>query len=354
MSVDGKKTDKLEIGTGDAAAALKTAIDAGTFTVSKVEKKPTKRNPYAPFTTSSLQQEASSRLGFSPSRTMQIAQRLYEDGIITYMRTDARADGARGASTRRAAPSKRSSATAYLPPTPRIYQTKAKNAQEAHEAIRPTDMFRNPDMLHLDADQQKLYGLIWRRTLASQMRPAEIERTTADIDVTAAGRAIALRAVGSVVTFPGLPGALWRRGQGRSRRRRRGQRANCRRSRSATRPNARRREIEQHFTQPPPRYSEASLIKKMEELGIGRPSTYAATITVLQDRDYVRLEKRALIPEDRGRHRHGVPRELLQQAMSSTALPPGSRNSSTGFRPASSHWKDVLREFWDEFHQADR
>src|SRR3569833_1977109 len=201
-SVDGKVTDKLDVKTGAEADALKAAIEAGRFEVRSVDKKPTKRNPYAPFTTSSLQQDASSRLGFSPSRTMQLAQRLYEDGVITYMRTDGIDMAPEAIAAARNAIEK-NFGTAYLPNTPRIYQNKAKNAQEAHEAIRPTDMFREPDSVG-DVDQRKLYGLIWRRTLASQMRPAEIERTTADIAVNAPGHDIVLRAVGSVVTFAGF------------------------------------------------------------------------------------------------------------------------------------------------------
>jgi DNA topoisomerase-1 len=345
-SVDGKKTDKLDIATGDEAKALMNAIDNGVFNVTAVDKKPTKRNPYAPFTTSSLQQDASSRLGFSPSRTMQIAQRLYEEGIITYMRTDAVQMAPEGIEQARRAIAKEFGAN-YLPEKARIYQTKAKNAQEAHEAIRPTDMFRNPDSLRGDADLQKLYGLIWRRTLASQMKSAEIERTTADIQVAGTPRAIELRAVGSVVTFPGFL-ALY------------GVEASADRDEDdedsrelpplsvGDRPKLEETVIEQHFTQPPPRFSEASLIKKMEELGIGRPSTYAATITVLQDRDYVKLEKRALIPEDRGR--------LVTAFLESFF----ARYVEFGFTAALEEqldlisdgkldWKEVLRQFWTEF-----
>ncbi len=345
-SVDGQKTDKLDVKSGEEAEALKRAIDSGRFTVSAVEKKPTKRNPYAPFTTSSLQQDASSRLGFSPQRTMQIAQRLYESGIITYMRTDGVQMAGEAIDQARRAIEKEYG-TAYLPPTPRLYQTKAKNAQEAHEAIRPTDMFRHPDTLRSDPDQHKLYGLIWRRTLASQMRPAEIERTTADIDVVAEGRAIVLRAVGSVVTFPGFL-ALY------------GVEAKEDRDEDdedsrelpplavGDTPHLEAALIEQHFTQPPPRYSEASLIKKMEELGIGRPSTYAATMSVLQERNYVRLEKRQLVPEDRGR--------LVTAFLESFF----SRYVEYGFTATLEEqldlisdgklsWKEVLRQFWEEF-----
>ncbi|MDB5562034.1 MAG: topoisomerase, partial [Hyphomicrobiales bacterium] len=352
-SVDGERTDKLDVKSGDEATALKAAIDAGAFTVASLEKKPTRRNPYPPFTTSSLQQDASSRLGLSPSRTMQIAQRLYEDGTITYMRTDAVQIAPEAITEARKAIEKEYG-TAYLPSTPRIYQTKAKNAQEAHEAIRPTDMFRHPDtMKHLDGDQQKLYGLIWRRTIASQMRSAEIERTTADIAVAASGRDIALRAVGSVVTFPGFL-ALY----GVEAKEDRDEEDEDSRELPALavgdQPKLESCDIEQHFTQPPARFSEASLIKKMEELGIGRPSTYAATITVLQDRDYVRLEKRALIPEDRGR----LVTAFLESFFARYVEFGFTANLEEQLDEISAgklDYKQVLRDFWNEFsrHTAE-
>lgn len=347
-SVDGKKTDKLDIGTGAEAEALKAAITAGTFSVSAVDKKPTKRNPYAPFTTSSLQQDASSRLGFSPTRTMQIAQRLYEDGLITYMRTDAVQMAPEGIDQARRA-IVQNFGSDYVPEKPRIYQTKAKNAQEAHEAIRPTDMFRHPDTMRGDPDRHRLYELIWKRALASQMRSAEIERTTADIAVFATSRDIALRAVGSVVTFPGFLAlygveAKEERAEGEDD----GDSRELPPLNVGDRPKLEEALIEQHFTQPPPRYTEASLIKKMEEIGIGRPSTYAATVGVLQDRNYVRVEKRALIPEDRGR----IVTAFLESFF--------TRYVEYGFTAALEEqldlisdgklaWKDVLRDFWSEF-----
>ncbi len=345
-SVDGKVTDKLAVATGDEAQALKAAIEAGRFEVRSVEKKPTKRNPYAPFTTSSLQQDASSRLGFSPSRTMQLAQRLYEDGIITYMRTDGVQMAPEAIGAARNAIEK-AYGTAYLPATPRLYQTKAKNAQEAHEAIRPTDMFRHPDQLGAEPDLKKLYGLIWRRTLASQMRSAEIERTTADIAVNAPGRDIALRAVGSVVTFPGFLALYGVEAKGD----RDDEDEDSRELPPLAVGDAPALEealIEQHFTQPPPRYTEASLIKKMEELGIGRPSTYAATISVLQDRNYVRLDKRALIPEDRGRIVTAFLQSFFEKLVEygfTAGLEEKLDRISAGELP----WKDVLREFWTDF-----
>ncbi|WP_127753181.1 type I DNA topoisomerase [Devosia sp. 1566] len=349
-SVDGKRTDKLAVKNGEDAAALKALIEAGQFNVSGVEKKPTKRNPYAPFTTSSLQQDASSRLGLSPSRTMQIAQRLYEDGLITYMRTDAVQMAPEGIAMARSAITKNFGAE-YLPEKPRIYQTKAKNAQEAHEAIRPTDMLKHPDtMSNLDADQLKLYGLIWRRTLASQMRSAEIDRTTVDIAVNVPGRQVELRAVGSVVTFPGFL-ALY------------GVEAKSdddeedEDSRElpplavGDKPALQAVEIEQHFTQPPARYTEASLIKKMEELGIGRPSTYAATLSTLKDRDYVRLEGKALHPEDRGR----IVTAFLESFFNRYVEYGFTANLEEQLDLISAgelDYKQVLRDFWRDFTVA--
>jgi DNA topoisomerase-1 len=351
-SVNGTKSDKLDIATEDEAAALKRAIEGGNLSVSSVERKPTKRNPYPPFTTSTLQQDASSRLGFSPSRTMQVAQRLYEGvtingesvGLITYMRTDAVQMAPEGIDqARRAIISEFGSD--YVPEKPRLYQTKAKNAQEAHEAIRPTDMFRHPDQLkHIEPDQLKLYQLIWRRTLASQMKSAEIARTTADIAVDGTDRAVTLRAVGSVVTFPGFL-ALY------------GTQASSDDDEDSRelpplaegdKPALETCEIEQHFTQPPPRFTEASLIRRMEELGIGRPSTYASTLSVLQDRDYVRLEKRALIAEDRGR----VVTAFLESFFTKYveySFTAGLEEQLDQISAGELDYKQVLREFWKDF-----
>jgi DNA topoisomerase-1 len=238
----------------------------------------------------------------------------------------------------------------FLPPSPRIYQNKAKNAQEAHEAIRPTDMSRSPDSIR-DPDQKKLYGLIWRRTLASQMRSAEIERTTADIDVGAPGREIVLRAVGSVVTFAGFLAVY---GVEAKEDRQPGSEDDDADSRElpplneGDRPALNEVLIEQHFTQPPPRYTEASLIKRMEELGIGRPSTYASTLAVLRDRDYVRLDKRALVPEDRGR----LVTAFLQSFFTRYVQYDFTANLEEQLDEISAgniEWKDVLRDFWRDF-----
>jgi DNA topoisomerase-1 len=349
FSVDGKKTDKLAIGNGDEAAALKALIEAGQFNVSNVEKKPTKRNPYAPFTTSSLQQDASSRLGLSPSRTMQIAQRLYEDGLITYMRTDAVQMAPEGIAMARSVIGKYFGEE-YLPEKARIYQSKAKNAQEAHEAIRPTDMFKRPESLSLDADQAKLYGLIWKRTLASQMASAQIDRTSVDIAVNVPGRAVSLRATGSVVTFPGfltLYGVEAKTDgdeddeDGRE----------LPPLKIGDKPSLEKVAIDQHFTQPPARYTEASLIKKMEELGIGRPSTYAATLGTLKDRDYVRLEGKALHPEDRGRIVTAFLESFFTRYVEygfTAHLEEQLDEISAG----TLDYKQVLRDFWRDFTAA--
>ncbi len=350
FSVDGKKSDKLDIKTGENAAELKKLIESGQFNVSSVEKKPTKRNPYAPFTTSSMQQDASSRLGLSPSRTMQIAQRLYEDGLITYMRTDAVQMAPEGISMARSVIGKYFGEE-FLPEKARIYQSKAKNAQEAHEAIRPTDMFKRPEQLSLDADQAKLYGLIWRRTLASQMKSAEIDRTTVDIAVNVPGRSVELRAVGSVVTFPGFL-KLW------------GVEAKSDEpddededSRElpalavGDKPSLQAVEIEQHFTQPPSRYTEASLIKKMEELGIGRPSTYAATLSTLKDRDYVRLEGKALHPEDRGRIVTAFLESFFTRYVE-YGFTAGLEERLDQVSAGDLDYKVLLRDFWKDFTAA--
>jgi DNA topoisomerase I len=343
-SVDGTKTDKLAIANGEDAQELKTAIEGGSFRIASVEKKPTKRNPYAPFTTSTLQQDASSRLSLSPSRTMQIAQRLYEDGLITYMRTDAVQMAPEAIEASRRVIAKEFGAD-YVPEKPRFYSTKAKNAQEAHEAIRPTELGKHPDTLrNLDPDQHKIYQLIWRRALASQMRSAEIERTTADIDVTAAGRAITLRATGSVVTFPGFLGVY---GVEKTDEDDEDSRELPALAEGDT-PALEKVEIEQHFTQPPARYTEASVIKKMEELGIGRPSTYASTLGTLRDRDYIRIEKRAIVPEDRGR----LVTAFLQSFFTKYVeygFTAGLEEQLDEISAGDIDYKEVLRRFWNDF-----
>ena len=307
VSFLGKKLGKLDIKNGVQAGDIKTMLDSATFSVASIEAKPVKRNPGPPFTTSTLQQAASGKLGYSASRTMQIAQKLYEGadiggetaGLITYMRTD----GVQMAPEAIDAARKMIGADfgpQYVPEKPRYYSAKAKNAQEAHEAIRPTDFSRHPKEMRrfLDEDQAKLYDMIWKRAVASQMQSADIERTTAEIEAKNGSQIAGLRAVGSVTRFDGFLAAY----------------TDHREEEDEDEENRKLPELKsgepvskemitatQHSTEPPPRYSEASLIKKMEELGIGRPSTYAATLKTLVDREYVKVDKRKLIPEAKGR-----------------------------------------------------
>ena len=269
------------------AEAAKAAVEAGRFTVASVETKPLSRNPPPPFTTSTLQQEAARKLGFSASHTMRVAQALYEDGAITYMRTDGVQMAPEAISAARRAIADRYDA-GYVPDKPRHYETKAKNAQEAHEAIRPTDFGRDRAG---SGDHGRLYDLIWKRALASQMASARLERTTVEL-ADGTGQH-GLRATGQVVLFPGFL-ALYE--EGRDDAEDDEDRRRLPRLREGDAPAKKAVKAEQHFTQPPPRYSEASLVKKMEELGIGRPSTYAAILQTLKDRDYVRLEKNRFFP----------------------------------------------------------
>ena len=306
-AIDGKKLGKLDLGDEASARAIEQAVKGQPFKVDSLESKPAKRHPYPPFRTSTLQQEASRKLGFSSSRTMQLAQRLYEGidiggetvGLITYMRTDGVDMAPEAIAATRNAILK-TFGEPYLPSVPRHYTSKAKNAQEAHEAIRPTEVSRHPASLRraLDADQLALYDLIWKRTIASQMESAELERTTADIGTTGRdGKHYSFRANGSVVKFDGFLKVYHEDLDD-------GEDEDARRLppwRAATPSASRSIAANQHFTEPPPRYSEASLIKKLEELGIGRPSTYVSILETLRIRGYVRLDKKRLIPEDKGR-----------------------------------------------------
>ena len=354
--IDGRKLGKYDLPDEQTARRAAERIAAEQFAVAEVATKPTRRNPPPPFTTSTLQQEASRKLGFGARRTMDLAQRLYEGitlkgetvGLITYMRTDGvqmageALDAIRGVI-------RNEFGAGFAPATPRIYKTKAKNAQEAHEAIRPTDPRRVPDVLGraLPEDQLRLYDLIWKRAVASQMESATLERTT--IDIASADGALVLRATGSVVVFPGFfklyqegrddPGED-ENGDVRLPKVAKGDRLN----RDAVRPA-------QHFTEPPPRYSEASLVAKLEELGIGRPSTYAQILSVLQERDYARLDKKRFIPEDKGR--------LVTAFLSSffgryvgydfTAELEERLDDITD---SKIDWKQVLRDFWQDFSHA--
>jgi DNA topoisomerase-1 len=334
----GEKLDRLSIGDQGTAEAAKAAVEAGRFSVASVETKPLSRNPPPPFTTSTLQQEAARKLGFAASHTMRIAQALYEDGSITYMRTDGVQMAPEAISAARRAVADRFDA-GYVPDQPRHYETKAKNAQEAHEAIRPTDFGRDRAG---SGDHGRLYELVWKRALASQMASARLERTTAEL--TDGTGQIGLRATGQVVLFPGFL-ALYEEGRDDaedddSRR--------LPRLREGDAPAKKKVTAEQHFTQPPPRYSEASLVKKMEELGIGRPSTYAATLQTLKDRGYVELEKNRFIPQESGRLLTAFLERFFERYVSFdfTAKLEDELDDISGGRAA---WQAVLEAFWKDF-----
>ena len=297
INLDGKKLEKFDLNSEAKALEAKAKIEAQNFAISNVERKKANRYPAPPFTTSTLQQEAARKLRFSAKKTMQVAQKLYEDGIITYMRTDAVNLSEEAIAACREAIVKYFG-EAYLPKQPKEYKTKSKNAQEAHEAIRPAHVSDTPKKLEgkLDADAYKLYELIWKRTVACQMNPAILDRVV--IDATSADGLILLRANGQVIDFDGFL-KLYQESKDDS----------DEDDENRILPNVTEGEKvdkgeitpEQHFTTPPPRFTEASLVKKLEELGIGRPSTYASIISVLQERKYVRVEKLRFIPEDRGR-----------------------------------------------------
>jgi DNA topoisomerase-1 len=370
VELDGRKLERYDLADGASAeAACRRLREAKAFQAERVEPKKTRRNPQPPFTTSTLQQEASRKLGFGASRTMRLAQQLYEGvnlggetvGLITYMRTDGVQIAEEAiAGARQLIQSKFGGP--YLPDTPRRYSTKAKNAQEAHEAIRPTDVSRAPDALagRLEPDQLKLYELVWKRTVASQMESARIDQVV--VDITVDGAAAKLRANGSVIAFPGFL-ALYQEGRdesGGNNGRANGTAAADSRGEDERRlppigegEALRCGEVtpEQHFTQPPPRFTEASLVKKLEELGIGRPSTYASILQVLQDRDYVRLEKRRFIAEDRGRVVTAFLAGFFERYVqyNFTADLETQLDDISGGR---AEWTDVLARFWSAFIQA--
>ncbi len=354
VGADGKKIQRLDIGSGAEAEDFKRAIEAANFTVTSVEAKPARRNPQSPFTTSTLQQEASRKLGFAPAHTMRIAQRLYEGidiggettGLITYMRTDGvQIDPSAITQARKVIGE--DYGKAYVPDAPRQYTAKAKNAQEAHEAIRPTDLSRRPASVKhkLDNDQARLYELIWMRTVASQMESAEMERTTVDIAAKAGARLLELRATGQVVKFDGFL-AVYQEGRDDD-----PEDEDSKRLPVINQGENLKREnlsVTQHFTEPPPRFSEASLVKRMEELGIGRPSTYASILQVLKDRGYVKLEKKRLHGEDKGR----VVVAFLENYFSRYVEFDFTADLEEKLDKISNNeisWKQVLADFWKDF-----
>jgi DNA topoisomerase-1 len=354
VGADGQKIQRLDIGSGAEAEAFTRDLENATFKVANVEAKPARRNPPPPFTTSTMQQEASRKLGFSPAHTMRLAQRLYEGidiggetvGLITYMRTDGIDVTSEAITAIRQMIGKEYGGN-YVPETPRSYQQKSKTAQEAHEAVRPTDPNRSPAEVakSVDRDQARLYELIWNRAVASQMQSAELERTTVDIEAKTGGRMLDLRATGQVVKFDGFL-TLYQEGHDED-----DEDEESRRLPAMSQDELLQKQAinsSQHFTEPPPRYSEASLVKRMEELGIGRPSTYAAILQVLQDRGYVRIDKKRLMPEDKGRVVVGFLESFFQRYVEYD-FTANLEEQLDRIANNEIDWKQVLKDFWIDF-----
>ena len=354
--LDGRKLDQFDLNTAALAEAAKAAVEAGSFSVASVERRRVKRNPQPPFTTSSFQMDASRKLGLGAQAAMRVAQQLYEGvdiggetvGLISYMRTDGVQMAREAIAAIRQHVGQEYGAD-YLPGAPREYSSKAKNAQEAHEAIRPTDVERTPGAVarYLNDEQRRVYDLIWKRAVASQMQSAELDQVAVDV----ASGGTRLRANGSIVAFDGFL-KLYREAtdeapEGDSRDESRmlppmHERDPLRRDKAAA---------EQHFTQPPPRYSEASLVKRMEELGIGRPSTYASIMETLRNRNYVRMESRRLFPEDRGRLVTAFLTSFFERYVD-TGFTAGLETQLDEVSDGRLDWRAVMEKFWREFSHA--
>lgn len=343
ISLAGKKLDKFDLGNQTQAELAEQAISSRELKIKAVEAKPASRNPSAPFMTSTLQQEASRKLGMGARQTMSTAQRLYEAGYITYMRTDGIDMAPEAVTMARDAIKNRYGAN-YIPPNPRVYKNKAKNAQEAHECIRPTDMTMDADSLKIiDGDQRKLYDLIWKRTLACQMEGARLERTA--VEIGSDDGQIGLRATGQVILFDGF---LRIYEEGRDDEVIEDEDKRLPQLNESEKADKRSVKPEQHFTQPPPRFTEATLVKRMEELGIGRPSTYASIVTTIQDRGYVSKDRNRLVPEDKGRLVIAFLENYFRRYVGygfTAELEAQLDDVSAGDRD----YKDVLGRFWQDF-----
>lgn len=351
FATDGNKLAKYDLNNEESALAAAALVRNEPLTVQAVERKPARRHPQPPFTTSTLQQEAARKLGFPANRTMRVAQSLYEGktldgettGLITYMRTDGVGIAQEALNATRGMIESRYGSK-YLPETPRVYKTKAKNAQEAHEAIRPTDPMRRPtDVAHaLDKDELKLYELIWRRTIASQMESAQMERTT--VTICSADKRAELRATGTVVTFDGFL-SVYQEGKDDE-----DDEAETLLPKMVEGENIALQDVmpKQHFTEPAPRFTEASLVKRMEELGIGRPSTYASILTVLRERNYVHMERNRFVPEDKGRLVTAFLEKFFDRYVQYDFT--ANLEEQLDFISAGKEdWKKVLHDFWSEF-----
>ena len=348
-----KKLDKLAIENQAQAKEIVKGLEKQAFTVKAVEKKQVKRSPQPPFTTSTLQQESVRKLGFSSSNTMRVAQKLYEGiniggetvGLITYMRTDSIAMAGEAIQSCREQIQGQYGAR-YVSGQVRQFKSKVKNAQEAHESVRPTDFSRTPEQMkpYLDAYQLKLYSLIWKRAIASQMADAQKEQMS--VDIISGDEQYILRANGSRTVFDGFL-KVYEEGSDQEKEKE-NQLPNLKQGQKIA-----LKEIhpKQHFTQPPPRYTEASLVKQLEEIGIGRPSTYATIISVLQNREYVCLKNKQFIPEERGRLVATFLEHFFQKYVEydfTAQLEEELDSISTG----KSDWKSVLEKFWIHFHKV--
>ncbi len=343
---NGKKLERFDLSNEQQALRAKAAVETGKFKVSAVETKPATRNPYAPFTTSTLQQEAARKLGFTASHTMRVAQGLYEDGRITYMRTDGvQIAGEAIAAVRAVIAKDYGDGLDVLPEKPRHYATKAKNAQEAHEAIRPTDLYARPQRSPI-GDAEKLYALVWKRTVASQMASARLERSS--IDLLDETRQTGLRATGQVVLSPGFLAVYTETNEDLPSDSDDDDGRRLPKLRAGEGVDVKAVEAKQHFTEPPPRFSEASLVKRLEELGIGRPSTYAAILQTLRDRAYVRVEKNRFHAEEKGR----LVTAFLERFFEKYVGYDFTAELETRLDDVSAGGLDyltVLRDFWNDF-----
>ncbi|MGI4747297.1 MAG: type I DNA topoisomerase [Janthinobacterium lividum] len=357
--LDGKKLDQFDLNDQDKAFAARASVEAGNFSVTSVERRKVKRNPPAPFTTSTLQQEASRKLGMGAQATMRAAQQLYEGielggettGLITYMRTDG-VQMAREAIDAIREHIGEQFGRDYLPGMAREYSTKAKNAQEAHEAVRPTDVNRAPEDIgrYLSDEQRRLYELIWKRAVASQMQSAELDQVI--VEITEPTARAKLRATGSIIAFDGFL-KLYTEGRDDD------AKPGSEEEDSRMLPPMREQDplkrgtvaADQHFTQPPPRFSEASLVKKMEEIGIGRPSTYASILSVLRDRDYVRMENKRFVPEDRGRLVTAFLTSFFERYVD-PHFTAGLEEQLDDISDGRADWRDVMAKFWGAFSHA--
>lgn len=348
---NGVKLDKFALGNEGTAKEVEKVLKSTDFKVTTITPRTVRRAPYAPFSTSTLQMEASRKLGFGAKRTMQVAQKLYEEGLITYMRTDGISVSPEAIAEARKFIEKDYGAK-YVPDSPRMYKTKVKNAQEAHEAIRPTDLSKRPGSV-MDPEQGKLYDLIWKRMVASQMEVALYDQV--GVDMHDATKRHALRATGSVLKFDGFlclytevleedekkPDADEESAEDTS------QRLPAMEVGEPLRTS--KVEAAQHFTQPPPRFSEASLVKRLEELGIGRPSTYASIISVLTDRNYVKLDKRRFTAEALGRIVTAFLMSYFERYVEYNFTANLEENLDK-IAEGEREWKEELRAFWKDFH----